>query len=149
MPILFLDFDGVLHPEFCHESRHFECAHHLANACSALGNLDIVISSTWRHQMGHATLTSRLPEALARRVVGVTPAYPILRDLPHKVMPFEREAECLSWVRANRPGHESWIAADDRAWLFRPFCPELFLVNGKTGLDAEACGRLAKRLERL
>ena len=23
MPIVFLDFDGVLHPEHCHESKHF------------------------------------------------------------------------------------------------------------------------------
>ncbi|WP_019575449.1 HAD domain-containing protein [Curvibacter lanceolatus] len=149
MPVLFLDFDGVLHPEFCHESRHFECVHHLASACGQRGDLDIVVSSTWRHTMGLSTLKARFPEALARRIIAVTPAYTALQDLPHKVMPFEREAECLGWMRVNRPGHATWIAVDDRPWLYRPFCSELFLVNGKTGLDAAAVTRLLERLERL
>ena len=149
MPVMFLDFDGVLHPEFCHESRHFVCMNHLVNACGEREALDIVISSTWRHAIDLPGLKARFPEALARRIIGVTPAYAALRDLPHKVMPFEREAECLGWMRANRPGHTTWIAVDDRPWLYRPFCPELFLVTGKTGLDAEAGGRLLKRLERL
>lgn len=149
MPVMFLDFDGVLHPEFCHESRHFECVHHLVSACGGRDDLDIVISSTWRHTMGLPALKSRFPEALAQRIIAVTPPYAALQDLPHKVMPFEREAECLGWMRANRPGHATWIAVDDRPWLYRPFCPELFLVPGKTGLDAGTGGQLLKRIERL
>lgn len=99
--------------------------------------------------MALSALKVRLPEALARRVVGVTAPYATLQDLPAKVMPFEREAECLGWMRANRPGHIAWVAVDDRAWLFRPFCVELFLVSGKTGLNAEAGGKLFERLQRL
>ncbi|KRC28789.1 hypothetical protein ASE28_17675 [Acidovorax sp. Root219] len=149
MPVMFLDFDGVLHPEFCHESRHFECNDHLLDACRGRDDLEIVISSTWRNNMALSALKVRLPEALARRVVGVTAPYATLQDLPAKVMPFEREAECLGWMRANRPGHIAWVAVDDRAWLFRPFCVELFLVSGKTGLNAEAGGKLFERLQRL
>ncbi len=149
MPVMFLDFDGVLHPEFCHESRHFECMQHLASACLGRDDLDIVISSTWRHNLGLPALKARFPQGLARRIIAITPAYAALRDLPHKVMPFEREAECLGWMRANRPGHTAWIAVDDRPWLYRPFCPELFLVTGKTGLDAAASSQLLQRLERL
>lgn len=146
---MFLDFDGVLHPEFCHESRHFECVHHLTSACAERGDLGIVISSTWRHNMDLQALKARFPEALAQRIIAVTPAYAALQDLPHRVMPFEREAECLGWMRANRPGHATWIAVDDRPWLYRPFCTELFLVAGKTGLDVAASSRLLDRLKRL
>jgi hypothetical protein len=149
MPVLFLDFDGVLHPEFCHESRHFECVHHLVGACGEREDLDIVISSTWRRNLGLPALKARFPEALSRRIIAVTPAYATLRDLPAKVMPFEREAECLGWMRANRPGHTRWIAVDDRPWLYRPFCSELFLVAGKTGLDVQAGDQLSKRLGRM
>lgn len=149
MPVIFLDFDGVLHPEFCHESRHFECVQHLANACGERDDLDIVISSTWRHTKDLSNLKACFPESLARRIVGVTSAYAALEGLPSKVLPFEREAECLGWIRANRPGHARWIAVDDRPWLYRPFCPELFLVPGKTGLDAGTGGQLLKRLEHL
>ncbi|MBU2122940.1 MAG: hypothetical protein KJ999_21190 [Gammaproteobacteria bacterium] len=77
-------------------------------------NLDIVISSTWRHNVGLRALKARFPEELARRIIAVTPAYAALWDLPHKVMPFEREAECLD--RGRR-----------LTLLYRPFCSELFL----------------------
>lgn len=59
---MFLDFEGVLHPEFCHESRHFECVHHLANACGERDDLDIVISSTWRLSLGPQDLQARFPK---------------------------------------------------------------------------------------
>lgn len=124
---------GVLHPEFCHEFRHFECMRHLASACGEGDDLDIVISSTWRHTKYLLTLKTRFPESLAQHIVRVTPAYAALEGLPSKVLPFEREAECLGWMRANRPGHVRWIAVDDKPWLYSPFCAELFLVTGKTG----------------
>lgn len=148
MPVMFLDFDGVLHPEFCHESRYFECTHHLASACGEC-DLDIVISSTWRHKMDLDVLKARFPDSLAQRIVGATSAYAALEGLPTKVMPFEREAECLGWMRANRPGHARWIAVDDRSWLYRPFCAELFLVDGKTGLNAAAAARLRHQVHSL
>lgn len=146
MPVMFLDFDGVLHPEFCHESRHFECARYLLDACEGRRDLEIVISSTWRHNRSLSELKVRLPGALAQRVVGTTLPYAALQDLPQKVMPFEREAECLGWMRLNRSGYVTWLAVDDRPWLFRPFCTELFLVNGRTGIDADAGDKLRERL---
>lgn len=46
---LFLDFDGVLHPEFCHESKHFMHREAFEAVMRVLSNVDLVISSTWRH----------------------------------------------------------------------------------------------------
>lgn len=50
MPILFLDFDGVLHPEHCHESKHFCCLPVLEDALRQAPEWQVVISSTWRLQ---------------------------------------------------------------------------------------------------
>lgn len=49
MQTLSLDFDGVLHPEFCHESKHFCCLPFFEEAVRHAPDVEIVISSTWRH----------------------------------------------------------------------------------------------------
>lgn len=43
MPILFLDFDGVLHPEHCHESKHFCCLPVLEDALRQAPEWQVVI----------------------------------------------------------------------------------------------------------
>lgn len=48
MPILFLDFDGVLHPEHCHESKHFCCLPFLEGVLREIPDCELVITSTWR-----------------------------------------------------------------------------------------------------
>ena len=47
MLILFLDFDGVLHPEHCHESKHFCCLPVLESALRQVPEFELVITSTW------------------------------------------------------------------------------------------------------
>src|SRR2546427_1343239 len=49
-PIVFLDFDGVLHPEFCHESKHFCCLPLMEDLLRQASTCLVVISSTWRLQ---------------------------------------------------------------------------------------------------
>lgn len=48
MLILFLDFDGVLHPEHCHESKHFCRLPILEAALRQVPETKVVITSTWR-----------------------------------------------------------------------------------------------------
>lgn len=45
---LFLDFDGVLHPEFCHESKHFMHRDSFEAVIHVLPKVDLVISSIRR-----------------------------------------------------------------------------------------------------
>jgi hypothetical protein len=134
MPILFLDFDGVLHPEHCHESKHFCCLPVLEAALRHVPNCDVVISSTWRRQEPLPVLQRRFSTDIAARILGITPYYADLTNVPDTLVAYHREAECHAWLRANQAQHRPWLALDDRSWLFRPFCKSLLLTNGRTGL---------------
>ncbi len=145
MLILFLDFDGVLHPEFCRESKHFVCEPYLISALEGI-DVEIVVSSTWRTLRPLDEIRARLSAAVASRIVGATARYSQLADVPSRLALYEREAECVAWLKTNRPAWTRWLAVDDRAWLFRPFCANLFLVDGKRGLTEGSSSQLRARL---
>ena len=149
MPILFLDFDGVLHPEHCHESKHFSCLPVLEDAMRQVPEWQVVISSTWRLQKPLDQLRSRFSADIAARVIGHTPRFNTLVDVPPTLVSYEREAECQAWLRAHDVAYLPWLALDDRSWMFRPFCKSLFLVNGKTGLTATVGEQLEGRMRQL
>lgn len=75
------------------------------------------------------------------RVVGTTPTNISPGELSESQMAYEREVECLAWLRAHLPR----LAVDDRAWLFKPFHRNVYLVDGKTGLsDKDVDARVAR-----
>lgn len=143
---IFLDFDGVVHPEFCHESKHFCCLLVFEQVLRHAPDWSVVISSTWRHQYSMEILRSRFSADVAHRVIGATPRFNQLENIPDALLGYEREAECNAWLRENGRIAFPWLAIDDRPWLYRPFSPSLFLVNGKTGLTAARADELVQRL---
>lgn len=173
---LFLDFDGVLHPGYCHPSRFFEALPPFATVLHERPWVEVVVSSNWRYQRVNAstTDTTGTTEAtdttdlttgwrlrpmemvhnwlqseplVAQRVVGINPLMPDRGQLPDRVLAYEREAQCLAWLRAWRPSRLHWLALDDRSWLFSPFCPQLFLTDGTRGLQPDQLPDLADRLD--
>lgn len=148
MLVLFLDFDGVLHPEFCSESKHFVCEPYLISALDGM-DIEIVVSSTWRTLRPLDEIRTLLSAAVATRIVGTTTRYPQLPDVPSRLALYEREAECVAWLTVNRPAWTRWLAVDDRPWLFRPFCANLFPVDGKQGLTKGSSSLLRARLNEL
>ena len=68
-------------------------------------------------------------------MVGVTPTSKDLMDtwLPGSSLRHEREAQCESWMRQNRPWGTPWLAIDDRAHWFRPDCSDLLLTSSVVG----------------
>lgn len=133
-----MDFDGVLHPEFCHESMHFVHRESFVTIVRSFPHIDLVISSTWRLKRQLQDLKALFSEDVAARVVGATPMYAQLEDVPDRLVGYEREAECMAWLQQNGRGYESWLALDDRSWNFRPFNRNLFLLDGRVGLDTQA-----------
>lgn len=177
---LFLDFDGVLHPEYGRPSRFFEALPLLATVLLPRPWVEVVVSSNWRYERaeGSATGSTTLPinrstisvttcitsawwlkpmekvhewlqaePLLCQRVVGINPLIPDRSQLPDRVLAYEREAQCLAWLRAWRPSRLHWLALDDRSWLFSPFCPQLFETDGTKGLQPEQLPALADRLD--
>ncbi|CAN7625007.1 HAD domain-containing protein [Acidovorax sp. LjRoot38] len=149
MSILFLDFDGVLHPEHCHASKHFCCLPILEDALRHVPACQVVITSTWRLEKSFEDLLQRFSLDITALIDGVTPRYCELVNVPNTLVGYDREAECHAWLWANKLPHCNWVAVDDRSWLYRPFCKSLFLVDGRTGLTQATGSQLAACLQSL
>lgn len=149
MLILFLDFDGVLHPEHCHASKHFCCLPILEDALRRVPECKLVITSTWRLEQPFEALRQRFSRDIAVRIAGVSPKFRDLKQVPNTLISYPREAECHAWRWANGVPHLPWLALDDRSWNYRPFCNSLLLVDGSTGLTGPTGTQLLTRLQQM
>ena len=80
--ILFLDYDGVLHPDEAFlvkgrpmlraEGELFMWAPILADICAPHPRLQIVLSTSWVRMLGFNRARAFLPDDLSRRVIGAT-----------------------------------------------------------------------------
>ena len=81
--ILFLDYDGVLHPDEAYHTKKgvvlrcdghnlFEHAQLLADLVDPYPHVQIVLSTSWVWALGYTEARARLPEQLQARVKGAT-----------------------------------------------------------------------------
>lgn len=146
--ILFLDFDGVLHPDPCFDrARLFENAPRLQAALAPYPEVAIVLSTSWRLQRALAELTAPLPASLRERVLGVTPLFDPGRT-PAALVPYRRQAECVQWLQANGQADSPWLSVDDRASFFTPYCEQLILCPSTQGFTEASAARLDGALRR-
>lgn len=140
MTILFLDFDGVLHPKNTDQETVFCCVELLWKILRACPNVEVVFSTSWRelHKFDELLdfVTYGGGEDLVRRFIGVNPSILLESGANHAGQLYQREEECLSWLVTNIQSHHPWLALDDAdCWFARP---NLYLVNPETGLtDAD------------
>ncbi len=120
---LFLDFDGVLHPNL---AKPEELLKQLPPMSAVLEGCDvrIVISSSWRFHNTLDEILAQLPVGVRNQVIGTTG--------PVVIGKFSRWKEILAYVQRHRL--KDWRALDDSAFEFPPDCQELILCNGSTGL---------------
>lgn len=115
--VLFLDFDGVLHPSEVFlvdgvpelrwpenpELKLFCWADILETVlaeCDLAGRIQIVLSTSWSHTLGEKEATAYLPEGLRKRVIGRTFRLPVPRGWEVS-------------FQAEDSGIGEWIAIDD------------------------------------
>jgi hypothetical protein len=115
--ILFLDFDGVLHPSSVFMNKEGQPALHSTNDSLSLfcwshylipilqvnKDLQIVVSSTWALYFGLEGVKARLPASIARRVVDTTASYQTDFEI--------RGEQVEQYVKEH--GIERWLALDD------------------------------------
>lgn len=121
--VIFLDFDGVLHPKM---KGSFELINNFLAVLKHFPQATVVISSSWKDGLTKTSLTD-IFGACANRVIGKTTSS----------QGVNRQDEILSYVRKHSIG--CYIALDDdcRNTLFAPNCDFLFKTNYFTGLTKD------------
>ena len=131
--ILFLDFDGVLHPMPGKALSVFCRLELLEVALARHPHVKIMVSSSWRETYPQDVLHDMLGD-LGPRFIGVTP-----------LLKASRHCEILAAMEAY-PGIP-YIILDDDALLFKTGCPQLLLCNPSIGLDEETIAELDRRIQ--
>jgi len=132
---IFLDFDGVLHPSLAEPEQLFAKAKLLIELFESR-RPDVVISSSWRFQLGIDDLIARLPTAVGSLVSGVTG--------PAHVGKHARWNEIQTYCKAHKIN--DWRALDDSAFEFPTGCTQLIRVDGAQGLTIREVEQLTEWL---
>jgi hypothetical protein len=124
MDVLYLDFDGVLHPGevWCENGMReprlrtpghqlFESVPVLEDAIAPYRTLKIVLSTTWVRTLGFEQARDRLSAALQSRVIGAT--YDPQSDNAWRWDRMRRYDTIALDVQSRRPSR--WLALDDDA----------------------------------
>ena len=131
--VLYLDFDGVLHPASPGIDGLFSKAHLLEPLLEA-HPIPIIVASSWRFTHSLKTLQSKLPKAIAQHVAGTTGTAVIGKHA--------RFQEITKHLQANSDIHD-WRALDDSYWEFPSLCKELIRCNPNTGISPKEVTLLA------
>jgi hypothetical protein len=111
---LFLDFDGVLHPQL---DPYSEASHYIEHFCwspileqilddtDPHGRISIILSTSWGHQLSWEIAKTHLTENLQQRVVGGTTGDPVARgqQIENHALNHKIQDSC-------------WIALDDDSY---------------------------------
>jgi hypothetical protein len=145
--ILFLDIDGVVLPLSQMTRRRYEDygegqiplpLGRLVTLLDEHPQIELVLSSSWRLDVGIERARDLLPERHRAKLIGETPAVGNGND---------RGAECLQWL-AVQPADCLFAAVDDCRQLYAVGVAWLVLVNAREGIDDTSI-QIIKRLLRV
>ena len=140
--ILFLDYDGVLHPDPCTDpARLFENAARLRDVLENFPEVGVVLSTSWRNVRTAKEIIDPLPDELRQRILGINPNFSEF-TVSARRMPYRRHAECEEWLRRHRMSDSPWWALDDRPEWFAPYCENLLECDPRCGFNARVAARL-------
>ncbi len=148
--ILFLDFDGVLHPDPC-SKRDFFCQLPLIEAVlRAHSGVEVVISSSWRYDDSLDKLRGYFSTDIRGLIICITPSVARTNDegwIPPDLLQHHREWECRKWIRQNRSLNTPWLAIDDVPEWFVPDCPNLLVTQSASGFQPEQVATLSAMIQ--
>ncbi|MFG9350641.1 HAD domain-containing protein, partial [Pseudomonas aeruginosa] len=103
--ILFLDIDGVLHPDPPQPDQRLRSLPRLISVLRDFTQVEVVISSLWREHLSLDQLRELFPIELRERIIGVTP----IAERIDGWLPARREGEILEWLQASGRIDEPWL----------------------------------------
>ncbi|WP_255992034.1 HAD domain-containing protein [Chitinolyticbacter albus] len=141
--MLFLDFDGVLHPmsPSSFNMLPFELLPRFEAVLRDYPSVKVVISSSWREIMPWEELLGLFSEDLRDRLLGATPVLAAST-------PYLRQAEIELWVQQHATVSVPWIAIDDIPTLFDPASENVLYCDSERGFDEAVERQLRQRLNR-
>lgn len=145
---LFLDFDGVLHPQGGTTDLLFENANLLQTCLQQIEHLEVVISSSWAevYPLEHLRDFFEEQPGLHRLIVGCT-----LQKGNPKIdfgaMPL-RESQCRNWLTANQREPHRWIALEDDPLNFKAR-EQVVFTDPRHGFRMRDAERVLELVERL
>lgn len=153
LPLLYLDFDGVLHHENVRWSpRHgaylqAPAPHRLFQHVDLLEELlepypavRIILSTSWVVRYGFRRAARRLPEALARRAIGAT-----FHSQMDKTLFREAPRGMQVWSDVRRRQPSDWFALDDDYLHWPAWCKDkLIQTDEHAGISVPATQALIR-----
>jgi hypothetical protein len=149
--IMFLDFDGVLHPVGSTEKQYFSRLPLLEKFLrNEAPHWQVVISSSWREYFTLQQLIERFSPDLRSRIIGCTPADDdrlLHATWGAQASLFKREVQVLHYMAMRGLNGEDWVALDDMKGWFRDAetNDHLVLCNPSTGLTEDDIARLRRK----
>lgn len=131
--ILFLDFDGVLHPWGCPRDEYFRYLSRLEAVLRDYGHVEIVICSDWRFTHSLTELKAKFAHDIADRVIGQTPSL-ILDQEDYAGL---RRVEAMQYLKANKLDPNRWCALDDWPRLWEPVDGRIIRCENEFGESEE------------
>ncbi len=134
--ILFLDFDGVLHPIPTDARGHFCHLPRLEEFLRKHEQVQVVVSSSWREAYPWEVIVEIFAADVQSRIIDMTPIFQISN----------RYDEIQGWRVANRYDGP-WLALDDAVNEFPLPCGHLIECETAVGLDDAVLARLTVAAE--
>ncbi|MFV3090557.1 HAD domain-containing protein [Pseudomonas sp. GW6] len=140
--ILFLDIDGVLHPDPPQPDQRLRSLPRLVEVLRDFPQVEVVISSLWREHFTLDQLRDLFPAEIRSRIIDVTP----IAERVDGWLPARREGEILEWLESTGRIGEPWLALDDAGWQFTQHRDRLVKCVFYDGLDDRIETLLRQRL---
>lgn len=148
--ILFLDFDGVTHPDPCRKEAFFCQLPLIEDVLRENKHVDVVISSSWRYDHRLPELQAYFSSDIRTLVIDVTPSVARTDDegwIPPHLLQHHREWECRKWIRQHCPMDTPWLAIDDVSDWFLPGCADLLSTRSELGFQSDQASKLSEMLK--
>jgi hypothetical protein len=144
--ILFLDFDGVMHPFFPRadrsddENRYLSYLPRLEAVLRDHSEVRIVVASDWRLRHSFDELRAFFSPDISARVIGTTePVRP-----EHRSEPGQRQRQVEAYLRVNNLVGLPWVALDDDVENYLPGASVVICDDGFRDAEDAALRALLK-----